>query len=377
MDVQQQVVRIIDEVLSLHGRGLKFNRQTHLLGAIPEFDSMAVVALIASLEDQLGISVDDDEVDGSTFRTVGALVDLVAGKLGTVFERLTTAQDLAFDRRALLSTESPSLQFLAMPGGRGSRMLICYPPRAPARGTVVYVHPFAEEMNKSRRMAALQARALSQAGWWVVQVDLFGCGDSSGEFGDASWQDWVDDVKEVSRWAAEHCAGPVVLWGLRCGCLVAVAAARDLDTVSGLLFWQPSSSGKSVVQQFLRLELAAQMQSDGNKAVIEEMRARLGRGESVTVAGYTLHPALVSGLDLASLEPPQRPLRVTWLEVGGSADAVLTPASERAVERWRQAGHHVTAAAVRGPAFWNSVEIEEAPELIARTSASFQEALVC
>jgi acyl carrier protein len=82
MDVQQQVVRIIDEVLSLHGRGLKFTRQTHLLGAIPEFDSMAVVALITALEDQLGVSIDDDEVDGSTFRTVGALVDLVAGKLG-------------------------------------------------------------------------------------------------------------------------------------------------------------------------------------------------------------------------------------------------------------------------------------------------------
>lgn len=82
MHVQQTVVRILDEVLSLNGRGGALGRDSRLLGAIPEFDSMAVVALIAALEDQLGIAVDDDELDGATFATVGALVDFVAGKLG-------------------------------------------------------------------------------------------------------------------------------------------------------------------------------------------------------------------------------------------------------------------------------------------------------
>src|SRR5258705_9769402 len=50
------------------------------------------------------------------------------------------------------------------------------------RGSVLYLPPFAEEMNKSRRMAALQARAFARIGWNVLQMDLFGCGDSSGEF---------------------------------------------------------------------------------------------------------------------------------------------------------------------------------------------------
>jgi acyl carrier protein len=52
-----------------------------LLGAIPELDSMAVVSLITSLEEQLGLTVDDDEIDGETFATVGSLTDFVAGKL--------------------------------------------------------------------------------------------------------------------------------------------------------------------------------------------------------------------------------------------------------------------------------------------------------
>lgn len=81
MDIQKNVVRILDEVLSLDGRSAQFSRETPLLGAVAELDSMAVVSLITSLEEQLGIEVGDDEIDGDTFATVGALVDFVSGKL--------------------------------------------------------------------------------------------------------------------------------------------------------------------------------------------------------------------------------------------------------------------------------------------------------
>lgn len=81
MDVQAEVLRVLDEVLSLNGRSAGFSRHTPLLGAVPEFDSMAVVTLITTLEEQLGITVPDDEIDGSTFATVGALVDFVSGRL--------------------------------------------------------------------------------------------------------------------------------------------------------------------------------------------------------------------------------------------------------------------------------------------------------
>lgn len=81
MDVTREVIRILDEVLSLDGRSASFTRHTHLLGAVPEFDSMAVVSLIVMLEDRFGIVVDDDEIDGSSFATVGTLADFVAGKL--------------------------------------------------------------------------------------------------------------------------------------------------------------------------------------------------------------------------------------------------------------------------------------------------------
>jgi len=77
----KEVLRVLDEVLSLAGRSAGFSRDTALLGAIPELDSMAVVSLITALEDQFGMVVDDDDIDGSTFATVGSLSDFVSSKL--------------------------------------------------------------------------------------------------------------------------------------------------------------------------------------------------------------------------------------------------------------------------------------------------------
>ncbi|MDR0363386.1 MAG: phosphopantetheine-binding protein [Planctomycetota bacterium] len=81
MDIQDEVLTILDEVLNLAGRSRAFVRETALLGAVPELDSMAVVALITSMEEHFGFIVEDDEIDGSAFATVGALADFVQGKL--------------------------------------------------------------------------------------------------------------------------------------------------------------------------------------------------------------------------------------------------------------------------------------------------------
>lgn len=81
MSTEKEVLSLLDEILSLNGRALGFATSTPLLGAIPELDSIAVVALIGGLEERFGFTVDDDEIEGSTFATVGSLVEFVDGKL--------------------------------------------------------------------------------------------------------------------------------------------------------------------------------------------------------------------------------------------------------------------------------------------------------
>jgi len=267
-------------------------------------------------------------------------------------------------------------------GTLGRRFALHHAPHTwPALGLVVYVHPFAEEMNKSRRMAALHSRALAAAGYAVLQMDLLGCGDSSGDFGDATWDRWVDDVLQACHWLRQrHPAAtaqptlPLWLWGLRAGCLLAAEAAARIDEreVCRLLLWQPATAGNALLQQFLRLRVAGDMLGGNAKGVMAELRRQLASGETIEVAGYRMHPALAAGLDRSALRPPARPVHVEWLELdaGSGEEPALSPASARAVLQWQQAGCSVRAQVVRGPAFWQTTEIEESPELIVSTLAA-------
>lgn len=81
MDTTSKVIDVLDSVLTLNGRGATFSLDTPLMGAVPELDSMAVVSVLTSLEERFGFSIEDDEIDGSTFTTVGTLVRLVEQKL--------------------------------------------------------------------------------------------------------------------------------------------------------------------------------------------------------------------------------------------------------------------------------------------------------
>lgn len=81
MDIRNEVLAVLDEVLSLKGRAHGFALNTPLLGAIPELDSMAVIALITTLEERFGFTVDDDEIDGSVFASLATLIDFVQAKL--------------------------------------------------------------------------------------------------------------------------------------------------------------------------------------------------------------------------------------------------------------------------------------------------------
>jgi acyl carrier protein len=81
LDVEKEVIGTIGRVLDLGQRASALTRETPLLGSIPELDSMAVATLITSLEEHFGFVIEDDEIDGTVFSTVGSLVDFVNEKL--------------------------------------------------------------------------------------------------------------------------------------------------------------------------------------------------------------------------------------------------------------------------------------------------------
>lgn len=281
----------------------------------------------------------------------------------------------------------PEAFFLAAgPRATGQRFCLFYPAQpllsgATVRALVLYIHPLAEEMNKARRMAALQARALARSGCAVLQIDLLGCGDSSGDFGDATWQGWISDVMQACQWlrrrssseGATPAQAPLWLWGLRAGCLLATQAADQLDEDCNFLFWQPPPAGQPLLQQWLRLKLAGELAGGRATGGMQDLRQQLAAGSPVEIGGYRLGAELASGLAQAALLPPGKPgqqRRLEWFEMSTRDDASLSPASAKAITQWQQAGFAARSHLVNGPAFWQSTEIEEAPALIAASTAA-------
>lgn len=254
--------------------------------------------------------------------------------------------------------------FLPIDGSR--RFCIFHAPHGPIRGAVLQVPAFAEEQNLARRMSALQASAYATAGFAVLQMDLFGCGDSEGEFGCASWATWIDDVVAAERWLQAETGCEPVFWGVRAGCLLATQAVEVMGRAARFLFWQPVLCGATHWRQFLRIGQSAQMLSepDGTTdAASNEPTIPL----VIEIAGYCVSPQLQAGLASARLDLPTLQSHVACIE-SSLRDGQITPALHGQAESWRAAGHQVRIAAVHGPAFWQTPEAPDCPALIAATT---------
>jgi exosortase A-associated hydrolase 2 len=260
------------------------------------------------------------------------------------------------------------------PTARGSRFTIEHLPPAdrPALGSVVFLHAFAEEMNKSRRMVAVTARQLAAAGWRVTLFDLHGCGDSSGDFGDATWEHWCSDAREVVQKGEQSGKGPLWFWAMRAGALLAPPLLEQVPEAN-LLLWQPVTSGQQQLTQFLRLKAAQSALAGGSRVGVSELRARLASGTPTEVAGYMISPELAAGLDSARLALPDAfSGRVEWLEVSALTPPSLSPAAQSLCGQWHAAGKAVRSAAVSGAPFWQTQEIAECPALAEATLEALQ-----
>lgn len=259
-----------------------------------------------------------------------------------------------------------------LPVGGSQRFCLYHGPSGgTAKAGILYLHPFAEEMNKSRRMVSVQARALAEHGYAVLQMDLHGCGDSSGDFGDATWASWQDDVMAGYAWLRNQISAQIWLWGLRIGCLLASTTVDRLEGKPNLLFWQPVVSGKQFLQQFFRLRLAGNLDSSGAKESTADLRNQLASGQAVEIAGYRLGPHLAAGIDTAEIVPANGIRQVIWFELSArDGGATVSPGAQKRIADWQAAGHGIQTQLVSGPPFWQTAEIELAPNLIEATAAA-------
>lgn len=79
--VLDRVKTLLAETLVLGERGAALGAATPLLGSMPELDSLAVLQLAMAIEDEFGITIDDEDFGSELFESVGTLARYVEGRL--------------------------------------------------------------------------------------------------------------------------------------------------------------------------------------------------------------------------------------------------------------------------------------------------------
>jgi exosortase A-associated hydrolase 2 len=266
-----------------------------------------------------------------------------------------------------LKQSSLTAQFVD--GARGPLLVTARKP-AGARRCVLFAPPFAEEMNKSRRMMAETSIALAARGYASVLPDLYGSGDSAGEFVEADWATWVEDVIRVVRWCEESGLEVSAVVAVRLGCALAAQALRECGaSVRSAVFWQPVTDGSRFMTQFLRLRVAASMMNSEGAESIGQLKQLLQDRGRLEVAGYELSAKLVADIENVRLDAALGPQLgdIHWLEVVRDAGGEMPGAARTSVQRAQESGHRVLPGSVIGEPFWSSTEIVLNPALIERT----------
>lgn len=83
--LDSELKALIADVLGLDpAQAAEFGPDSGLFGHLPELDSMAVAGLLTEMEDRLGITIEDDDVDGEMLETYGGLLAFARGKLAPI-----------------------------------------------------------------------------------------------------------------------------------------------------------------------------------------------------------------------------------------------------------------------------------------------------
>ena len=233
---------------------------------------------------------------------------------------------------------------------------------------MLHLPAFGDEMNKSRAMTARAARAFAARGCAVLQMDLLGCGDSTGDHADATLGHWLENLRRGLDWLDDELgtAGTPWLWGLRSGALLLSALLEGASRGAHLLLWQPTVSGAQQLGQLLRQKSASGLFAAGSEvAGSKALRDQLGRGETLEVGGYAISPQLAVELEQATFDVPLGYRgRIAWFELTTATRIELSPGARTKIGKLRASGVDVVADALHGPGFWQSSEIEYSESLI-------------
>lgn len=217
--------------------------------------------------------------------------------------------------------------------GRQQLFGVYHPPstRVTRSCAVLLCSPFGREYIESHRTVCRLALSLSHRGFPTLRFDLSGCGDSAGEFEDATIDAWLEDVTTgIDALRAFAGARRTAVVGLRLGAALVAMAGSRRDDIEAMTLWHPVVNGRD----YLR-DLHAQHRAENRTPLLQWLKTPL-RG-SPEIRGFPLTRPLASDLsriDLLALT--QRPSARVLI-----VDATTAPARTELTTRFEHLGAQV------------------------------------
>ena len=250
---------------------------------------------------------------------------------------------------------------------------------AEARAGIVFCHPFAEERKSAYRAMVEAARALCKAGIAVLRFDYRGCGDSEGEFRDATVSTRQADVERAMSLLAElGGADRIGLLGLRFGSLLAASVAEKRGNVPFLVLWEPVTDGKSYFMADLRKKLIKEMMTAGKGSVKREeiIESLKDPATVIDFDGYLVSGKMYGELEELDLHQQLGHHQAPTLIVQISFNEKISKPNAALEEAYRSAGVDILLVPVVEEPFWNRIDLVECPNLISETLKWIEEKAV-
>jgi len=250
-------------------------------------------------------------------------------------------------------------------GSAGKLFSITYTPlEHTINQAVIICPPFAEELNRSRRAISLLGQALASKGVTMLVIDLYGTGDSEGDFSDACWSIWLDDIECGAKWLKDKGYDHLSILGIRLGAILATDShQRSPHSFDQITFWQPVLSGKTMMSQFLRIHLASELSTHSNG----EIKEQLDSGSNVEIAGYPLTAKLYKDINQSrlNLNPIER--SISWFEIPADIGMGLARPSQKLIKEQSNRSKNITTHIMDTPQFWSLFDADVEAELITET----------
>lgn len=259
-----------------------------------------------------------------------------------------------------------------LPSSSGQLFCLHYMPEKDLRSHVLIFPPFAEELNKCRRLLSTTASLLARSGFSVMLVDLYGTGDSEGNFEQSSWNIWKSDMYSAISFLLEYQNLPINFLTVRLGTLLAFDLLNDekykLPSISNFVAWQPIFNTQKYLKQFLRIQLVANLLSSTPIKTTEAIKKIIYQDGQMEIGGYPFSALLMDEILSLCISTGQtydleKISSLVLIQITTGSTNVFSEDIQNFLLDASETREKIKIRLLKGSPFWQAQEQVEIPEL--------------